>query len=120
MVATLTYSEVKIHSLKNHCTHSFLIEEIRKKVRHLSKLNWTIHFRWVKAHFGIEGNEAADKRAKEAAYDENDQTIVCNRVTATTLEDEINKQGLIKRQSIEQHRERNSVPRLKMKIPNTT
>ena len=40
-------------------------------MRHLSTVNWTIHFRWVKDHIGIEG-EAADKLAKEAAHDEND------------------------------------------------
>jgi len=76
--------------------HSFLIEEMRNKVLHLSTLNWTIHFGWVKAHIRIEGNEAADKFAKETAQSENDQNIVYDRVPATTVATEINKQGLIK------------------------
>jgi len=67
IVAIFTESKVTIMSLKNHPMLSFLIEEIRNNVRHLSTVNWTIHFRWVKAHIGIEGNEVTDKLAKEAA-----------------------------------------------------
>jgi len=92
-------SKVTIDSLKSQATHSFLIEEIRNKVRHLSTLNWSIHFRWVKAHIGIEGNEAADKFTEEATHDENDQNTVHDRVPATTVATEINKQDIIKWQS---------------------
>ncbi|KAJ4442355.1 hypothetical protein ANN_03941 [Periplaneta americana] len=42
---------------------------LRRKIRQLKDLNWTIHFGWVKAHIGIEGNELADRLAKEAAED---------------------------------------------------
>jgi hypothetical protein len=62
-------------------------------------LDWTIHFRWVKAHIGIEGNEAADKLAKQAAQEENDRNLVYNRVPATTVATEINKQVIKQWQS---------------------
>jgi len=68
--AIYTDSKVTMDPLKNHAMHSFLIEKIRNKIRHLTMQNWTTHFRWVKAHFGIEGNEAADKLAKEAAQED--------------------------------------------------
>ena len=64
IAAIFTDSKVMIDSLKNHAMHSFLIEEIRNMVRHLSTLNWIIHFGRVKAHIGIEGNEEADKLPK--------------------------------------------------------
>ena len=76
IVAIFTDSKVTSGSLKNCSMHSFLIEEIRNKVRHLSSLNWTVHFGWVKAYIGVEGIEAADKLARKAAHDEKDQKTV--------------------------------------------
>jgi ribonuclease HI len=95
-VAIFTDSKVMIDSLKNHSMRTFLTEEIRNKVRHLSTLNWTIHFGWAIAHIGIEGNEAADKLAKEAARHEDDQNIVYDSIPATTVATEINRKGLKK------------------------
>jgi len=54
-------------SLKNKTNHTFLIEEIRKKLAEMRTTNWTIEFCWVKAHVGNQGNELADTLAKEAA-----------------------------------------------------
>ena len=33
--------------------------------------NWNVEFSWVKAHIGIQGNETADRLAKEAAESRN-------------------------------------------------
>jgi ribonuclease HI len=60
IVAIFTDSKVTLDSLKTHSRHSFLIEETINEVRHISTLNWTIHFGWVKAHIGIQCNEVAD------------------------------------------------------------
>jgi ribonuclease HI len=55
--------------------------------------NWSINFGWVKAHSVIEGNEMADKLAKEAA--EGDElNIVHNRITTTTVATELKRKCL--------------------------
>jgi ribonuclease HI len=56
-----------LDSLTNNTNHTFLIEEIRKKLAEMRTIKWTIEFCWVKAHVGIQGNEFADTLAKEAA-----------------------------------------------------
>ena len=65
-----TDSRMTSDSLKNGNIHTFLIEEIRRKLTEMGKINWKIQFRWVKAHIGIRGNELADSLAKEAAMNE--------------------------------------------------
>jgi ribonuclease HI len=62
-----TDSQMTLDSLKNSNIHTFLIEEIRRKVVEMGKINWKIQFCWVKAHAGIQGNELTDTLAKEAA-----------------------------------------------------
>jgi hypothetical protein len=94
----------------------------------VSTLNWTIHFGWVKAHNGIEGNEKTDKFAKEAAQDEDDQNIVFDRIRVTTVASDIKTKGLTQWQNQWNSTEKGAVcrsffpmleRRLKMKIPIT-
>ena len=116
---------MRLALLKNNFTHSFLIEEIRNKVQHLTTQNWSIHFEWVKAHNEIEEKEVADKLAKEAAQDVNEQNIVYDRIP-TIVATEIKMKGLIKWQTQWDSTEKGALcksffplveQRLKMKIP---
>ena len=58
-VAIYTDRKVTSPFLTNNFIHSPLVEDIRNKVRQLMTQNLSIHFRWVKAHNGIEGNVLA-------------------------------------------------------------
>jgi ribonuclease HI len=97
-VAIYTDSKVTLASMRNNFIHSPLIVEIRNTVRQLMMQNWSIHFGWVKAHIGIEGNELANKVAKKAAEDDGELNIVYDRIPLTTVATELKKEGLTKLQ----------------------
>jgi len=74
--------------------HGFIIEKIRIKIRQLTEQNWTKQFKWVKAHIGIEGNETADKLAKEAAKQDENLYAVYSRILITAAASDIIMKGL--------------------------
>jgi len=82
--AIFTDSRVTLGSLRNVNNHAYLVEEIRKRVVSLERYEWKITFSWVKAHVGINGNELADRLAKEAARS-NGTSIAFNRFPRSTL-----------------------------------
>jgi hypothetical protein len=94
IVAIYTDSKVTLASLRNNSIHGPLIVEIRNKVRQLMMQIWSIHFGWVKAPTGMEGNELADKLAKGAAKDDGKLKIVYNRKPITTVATELKKERL--------------------------
>ena len=55
-----------LDSLTNNNIHTFLVEEIKRKLTEMGKTNWKIQFWWIKVHVGIQGNEVADTLEKEA------------------------------------------------------
>jgi hypothetical protein len=97
-VAIYTDSKVTLDSLKNNTKHCTIIEEIRNMVLKLKKQSWTIHVGWVKAHVGIEGNDAADTLAKEATEDEDDRNYVYERKPLSTIVASVKEEGLRKGQ----------------------
>ena len=64
-------SQITLHKIQNSNIHTYIIEEIRRKLIEVRKTGWKITLRWVKAHAGIRGNERADTLAKKAATKEN-------------------------------------------------
>jgi hypothetical protein len=79
-------------SLENVNNHSYLIEDIRKRISILERTSWTIEFSCVRAHVGIYGNELADKLAKAAACNR-DTTVCFNRIPKSTLYSEIEEEA---------------------------
>ena len=86
--AIFTDNRITIDLLRKANNHSYLIEEIRKRLANLDRANWRIEISWVKAHVGIYGNEMADHLAK-AATRNRDIAVSFNRILRSTLYSEL-------------------------------
>jgi len=62
--------KVTLDTLRNRNKHYTLVGNVRKEIKRLEDQQWRIHFKWFKSHVGIQGNEVADRLAKEVAMDD--------------------------------------------------
>ena len=92
--AIFTDSKITLQSLHNTRNHNHLIEAIREKLGKLDKKEWKIEIGWVKAHIGIQGNEVADKLAKQATTQ--DRTESLNRLPKSTIKKKLREETLRK------------------------
>ena len=89
-----------LKSLKNSNIHTSLIEEMRK-------INWKIHFSWIKAHVGILGNEVTDALSKKAAK-KADRIEYYKKVPKTVVISELGERSVEsgKENGTKQHRDK--------------
>jgi len=82
-VTIFTDSRVVLDSLRN-VNHTYLVEEIRKRVARLESYECKVTFSWVKDHVATYGNELADRIAKEVARSKG-TSIAFNRISVRIL-----------------------------------
>jgi ribonuclease HI len=87
-----TDSRITLHLLMNHKRHTHLTDLIKRTVIELENHDWKIDFTWIKAHAGHEGNETADRLAKEAAGNKNIKESY-NRIPKSSITRELKEKS---------------------------
>ena len=90
-----TDKKVALDTLRNRKKHNILIENTRKELKRLEDLKRKVTFNCLKAHAETQGDEMADRLAKEEAT-EDTEDIVYNKIPRETIitegkEDELTK-----------------------------
>ena len=73
-IIIFTDSQSALGAIDKHKTNSKIVYETINKLNKLGKTN-AIKLKWVKAHVGIDGNETADRLAKEGSIGSNASTL---------------------------------------------
>jgi ribonuclease HI len=98
-VTIYTDSQTTLDSIKNSRIHTSLIDKIRLQTWQLEQAEWNLRFCWVKAHVGTQGNELADRLAKEAATNA-DIAICYNKISKCAVQREIERTSVAKWQGM--------------------
>jgi hypothetical protein len=88
-----------LDSIKNTRIHTSLIDNIQLQTWKLEQAEWNVRFSWVKAHVGTQGNELADRLAKEAATNV-DIAICYNKIPKSVVQRELEITSVEKWQSV--------------------
>lgn len=84
-IALFSDSSSSLHAASNFMPKNSTVQSVQKQLHTLEKRGKTVILRWVKAHIGVTGNEAADLLAKEATKREPEVSLQLPKSYITKL-----------------------------------